>query len=76
MTTPNGLLIPLAYFFGLHIIGIIFLVGWIQHADSKYTDYLTECGQNKIWWYVHVPLYSLQAKLTQLDTGQSTQLKQ
>ncbi|KAE8328366.1 cation transport protein-domain-containing protein [Aspergillus sergii] len=40
----------LGYFFGLHIIGAICLVGWIQYAGPKYRDYLKECGQNHIWW--------------------------
>ncbi|OGM46920.1 putative potassium uptake transporter [Aspergillus bombycis] len=40
----------LGYFFGLHIIGAICLVGWIQYAAPKYRDYLKECGQNHIWW--------------------------
>ncbi|GME36548.1 Potassium transporter [Neofusicoccum parvum] len=39
-----------AYFFGLHIFGAICLAGWIQTADSKYRDYLAECGQDKTWW--------------------------
>jgi len=42
--------IVVAYFFGLHIFGAICLVGWIQYAPAKYTDYLQETGQNKIWW--------------------------
>ncbi|KAL1626341.1 hypothetical protein SLS56_006925 [Neofusicoccum ribis] len=39
-----------AYFFGLHIFGAICLAGWIQTADSKYRNYLAECGQDKTWW--------------------------
>ncbi|KAK0105984.1 hypothetical protein ONS95_004491 [Cadophora gregata] len=42
--------IVLGYFFGLHIFGAICLVGWIQYAPAKYTEYLQETGQNKIWW--------------------------
>ncbi|CAM1507526.1 Fc.00g071670.m01.CDS01 [Cosmosporella sp. VM-42] len=42
--------IVLIYFFGLHIFGVICLVGWIQHADPKYRDYLSECGISKNWW--------------------------
>ncbi|GFF94201.1 low-affinity potassium transport protein [Aspergillus udagawae] len=38
------------YFFGLHLFGAICLVGWIQHANPKYREYLAECGQSKIWW--------------------------
>ena len=36
------------YFVGLHVLGVICLLPWIQHAPSKYTDYLDEVGQNKI----------------------------
>ncbi|RAQ54524.1 hypothetical protein AFGD_003891 [Aspergillus flavus] len=39
-----------AYFFGLHQIGAICLVAWIQHADPKYRQYLEECGQGNVWW--------------------------
>ncbi|KAH6880063.1 cation transport protein-domain-containing protein [Thelonectria olida] len=42
--------IVVSYFFGLHFFAFILLVGWIQYAPSKYTDYLAECGQNKHWW--------------------------
>ncbi|KAI8676060.1 Potassium transport protein [Fusarium keratoplasticum] len=42
--------ICIGYFVGLHVLGVICLVPWIQHAPSKYTDYLDEVGQNKIWW--------------------------
>lgn len=38
------------YFFGLHIFGAICLVGWIQYANPKYTDYLASIGQDKNWW--------------------------
>lgn len=42
--------IVIGYFFGLHLFGAISLVGWILHADSKYRDYLAECGQGSVWW--------------------------
>ncbi|KAI8711047.1 Potassium transport protein [Fusarium sp. LHS14.1] len=42
--------ICIGYFVGLHVLGVMCLVPWIQHAPSKYTDYLDEVGQNKIWW--------------------------
>ncbi|EKD20836.1 uncharacterized protein L3040_000941 [Drepanopeziza brunnea f. sp. 'multigermtubi'] len=42
--------IVLGFFFGLHIFGAICLVIWIQYAPAKYTDYVQESGQNKIWW--------------------------
>ncbi|KAJ5628729.1 hypothetical protein N7490_010957 [Penicillium lividum] len=38
------------YFVGLHLFGAICLVGWIQHANPKYRDYLAECGQGNVWW--------------------------
>ncbi|KAL2840719.1 cation transport protein-domain-containing protein [Aspergillus pseudodeflectus] len=45
--------IVMGYFFGLHLIGIVCLVAWIQHANPKYRDYLDECGQNKVWWAIY-----------------------
>ncbi|KAF4472455.1 potassium transporter TRK-1 [Fusarium albosuccineum] len=54
--------IILTYFFGLHLVGMICLIGWIQYAPSKYSDHLAECGQNKIWWAV----YSAQTMITNL----------
>ncbi|KAI8666020.1 Potassium transport protein [Fusarium keratoplasticum] len=45
--------IILTYFFGLHFIGMICLIGWIQYAPSKYTDHIEESGQNKIWWAIY-----------------------
>ncbi|KAL2852434.1 cation transporter [Aspergillus pseudoustus] len=45
--------IVMGYFFGLHLIGIVSLVAWIQHANPKYREYLDECGQNKIWWAIY-----------------------
>lgn len=42
--------VVVAYFFGVHLFGAIGSVGWIQYANPKYTDYLDQCGQNKIWW--------------------------
>jgi hypothetical protein len=41
-----------AYFIGIHLFGAICLVGWIQHADPKYREYLAECGQDNVWWLV------------------------
>ncbi|KAL4939589.1 hypothetical protein BDV06DRAFT_224861 [Aspergillus oleicola] len=38
------------YFFGLHAFGVICLLPWILHADSRYRQYLQECGQNSVWW--------------------------
>ncbi|KAL2814719.1 cation transport protein-domain-containing protein [Aspergillus cavernicola] len=45
--------IVIGYFFGLHLIGIVCLAAWIQHASPKYQDYLEECAQNKIWWAIY-----------------------
>ncbi|KAG9232849.1 putative cation transporter [Amylocarpus encephaloides] len=42
--------IVVGYFVGMHVFGAVCLVGWVQYADSKYVDYLDECGQDKIWW--------------------------
>ncbi|EWY79628.1 hypothetical protein FOYG_17194 [Fusarium oxysporum NRRL 32931] len=42
--------ISMGYFLALHILGVICLIPWIHHAPAKYTDYLDEVGQNKIWW--------------------------
>lgn len=40
-----------AYFFGMHLFGVVCLIGWIQYADPKYKDVLAEAGQNMNWWY-------------------------
>ncbi|KAH7231692.1 cation transport protein-domain-containing protein [Fusarium redolens] len=45
--------IVLIYFFGLHLIGVICLITWIQYANPKYTNYIAECGQDKIWWAIY-----------------------
>ncbi|EXK77899.1 hypothetical protein FOQG_17412 [Fusarium oxysporum f. sp. raphani 54005] len=45
--------IVLMYFFGLHLIGVICLITWIQYANPKYTNYIAECGQDKIWWTIY-----------------------
>ncbi|QLI66422.1 Potassium transport protein 1 [Metarhizium brunneum] len=42
--------VVVAYYFGVHLIGAIGLVGWILHADSKYVAHLDEFAQDKIWW--------------------------
>ncbi|KAE8394204.1 cation transport protein-domain-containing protein [Aspergillus alliaceus] len=54
--------IVIGYFFGLHLIGAICLVGWIQYADPKYRAYLNDCGQNHIWW----AFYSAQTMVNNL----------
>ncbi|CAI6096501.1 unnamed protein product, partial [Clonostachys chloroleuca] len=45
--------IVFSYFFGLHLLGVIFLVVWIQYANPKYKEYLAETGQNMNWWAVY-----------------------
>ncbi|KAF4968774.1 hypothetical protein FSARC_3903 [Fusarium sarcochroum] len=54
--------IIVGYYVGLHFIGAICLIGWVQHAPTKYVDYIAECGQNKIWWAI----YSAQTMITNL----------
>ncbi|OAQ96881.1 hypothetical protein LLEC1_04348 [Akanthomyces lecanii] len=50
------------YFFGLHLFGAICLVGWVQYANPKYTDYLASVGQDKNWW----AFYSSQTMISNL----------
>ncbi|KAF2744511.1 potassium transporter [Sporormia fimetaria CBS 119925] len=38
------------YYFGLHLFGVICMVGWIHTADAKYQDYLASIKQDKTWW--------------------------
>ncbi|KAK2472071.1 hypothetical protein H9L39_15951 [Fusarium oxysporum f. sp. albedinis] len=45
--------VVLMYFFGLHLIGVICLITWIQYANPKYTNYIAECGQDKVWWAIY-----------------------
>ncbi|EEU35272.1 uncharacterized protein NECHADRAFT_54501 [Fusarium vanettenii 77-13-4] len=45
--------IVIAYFFGMHLFGVICLIGWIQTANPKYTDYLESIGQDKNWWAIY-----------------------
>jgi hypothetical protein len=40
------------YFFGLHLLGVLFLLPWIWNADPKYREYLASQGQGETWWYV------------------------
>jgi hypothetical protein len=44
------LLMSLGYFFGLHLFGMIVLVGWIHTCNPKYREYLASQGQDKTWW--------------------------
>ncbi|PHH93126.1 hypothetical protein CDD83_506 [Cordyceps sp. RAO-2017] len=39
-----------AYFFGVHLLGGLGMLGWVQYADPKYRTYLAEQGLNKSWW--------------------------
>ncbi|KAI9373817.1 cation transporter [Aspergillus egyptiacus] len=45
--------IVIGYFVGIHLIGVICLIPWIQNAKPKYRDYLEECAQNKTWWAIY-----------------------
>ncbi|KAJ5297068.1 uncharacterized protein N7443_007961 [Penicillium atrosanguineum] len=54
--------IVIGYFVGLHLFGAICLVGWILHSDSRYRDYLAECGQGDVWW----GFYSSQTMISNL----------
>ena len=40
------------YFFGLHLLGVLFLLPWIWTANPKYREYLASQGQDNTWWYV------------------------
>lgn len=40
----------LAYFFGLHLFGIVCLLPWIHNAPQKYLNWLEECGVGRTWW--------------------------
>ncbi|EHA51422.1 potassium transporter [Pyricularia oryzae 70-15] len=42
--------VTIAYFFGLHLLGIVCLVPWIHNAPAKYTDWLAQNGLDKTWW--------------------------
>ncbi|RSL62441.1 hypothetical protein CEP53_004790 [Fusarium sp. AF-6] len=42
-----------AYFFGMHLFGVICLIGWIQTANPKYKDYLESIAQDKNWWAIY-----------------------
>jgi hypothetical protein len=50
---PPALLTASAYYFGLHLLGAIGLVGWILNCEPKYVEHLKEFAQDRIWWYVH-----------------------
>ncbi|KAF5586466.1 potassium transporter TRK-1 [Fusarium pseudocircinatum] len=45
--------IVVVYFFGLHIFGAVFLVGWIHTADKQYADVLQSSAQDKTWWGIY-----------------------
>ncbi|VUC24994.1 unnamed protein product [Clonostachys rosea] len=42
--------IVVGYFFGLHLLGVVCVIGWIHHADPKYKEYLASTGSNINWW--------------------------
>lgn len=60
-TEGNALTLP-AYFFGLHLLGVICLVPWIHRADSQYKEYLHSQGQGLTWW----AFYSAQTMVNNL----------
>ncbi|KAH7243116.1 hypothetical protein NW759_008367 [Fusarium solani] len=41
------------FFFGMHLFGVICLVGWIHMANPKYKDYLESIAQDKNWWAIY-----------------------
>ncbi|KAF5022486.1 hypothetical protein F66182_5458 [Fusarium sp. NRRL 66182] len=45
--------IIVGYYISLHCLGAICLIAWVQHAPDRYTDYIAESGQNKIWWAIY-----------------------
>ncbi|CVL08809.1 probable potassium transporter TRK-1 [Fusarium mangiferae] len=45
--------IVVVYFFGLHIFGVVCLVGWIHTADKQYADILQSSAQDKTWWGIY-----------------------
>ncbi|RVX70399.1 hypothetical protein B0A52_05898 [Exophiala mesophila] len=51
-----------AYFFGLHLLGIICILPWIHSAPAQYQDYLFEMGQSRTWW----AFYSAQTMVNNL----------
>ncbi|KAF9697211.1 hypothetical protein EKO04_004567 [Ascochyta lentis] len=50
------------YFFGLHILGVVFLLPWIWSANPKYREYLASQGQDNTWW----AFYSSQTMISNL----------
>ncbi|KAI1740313.1 potassium transporter [Xylaria scruposa] len=54
--------IIIGYFFGLHALGVIFLLPWIHTAPAKYGEYLASQGVDKTWW----AFYSSQTMISNL----------
>ncbi|RDA90949.1 hypothetical protein CP533_3082 [Ophiocordyceps camponoti-saundersi (nom. inval.)] len=50
------------YFFGVHILGGVFLACWISRADPKYREYLNSLGVDSTWW----AFYSTQSAVDNL----------
>lgn len=42
-----------AYFFGLHLLGVISLVPWIHSAPQKYKDVLDQNAVDWTWWGIY-----------------------
>ncbi|KHN97226.1 Potassium transport protein, high-affinity [Metarhizium album ARSEF 1941] len=42
--------VVVVYYFGVHLVGAIGLVGWILQGSPKYAAHLAEFAQDKIWW--------------------------
>ncbi|KAL4881713.1 putative cation transporter [Aspergillus karnatakaensis] len=45
--------IVVGYFLAIHLIGIVCLAAWIEHANPRYREYLDECAQNRTWWAIY-----------------------
>ncbi|RGP61477.1 putative potassium transporter trk-1 [Fusarium sporotrichioides] len=44
--------IIVGYYAFLQFLGAVCLIGWVNHAPSRYVDYIAECGQNRFWWAI------------------------
>ncbi|CAF3655608.1 unnamed protein product [Fusarium graminearum] len=44
--------IIVGYYAFLQFLGAVCLIGWVNHAPSKYVDYIAKCGQNRFWWAI------------------------
>ncbi|ESU09095.1 hypothetical protein FGSG_04057 [Fusarium graminearum PH-1] len=46
--------IIVGYYAFLQFLGAVCLIGWVNHAPSKYVDYIAKCGQNRFWCLSHL----------------------